>query len=97
VVLEAKRLDRCDLRARDVNDGNGIVLLQRDPGRLAVFADGDVFRLEVLRRRGLGAKDADALRAQRRFLAIEAAEVGGGDAWVMMLTAPSGSLVPATP
>ena len=60
----------------DVDFGQGIVFLQRDPGSLAVGGHGDVLGLEVLGSIGARAKDAHTFGAQRGFLAVEGGEVG---------------------
>ena len=78
VVLEAQALNGRDPCGGDVHRGHGVVLLQRDVGGLAVFADGDVFRLQVLGRVGTGAVDAHTLRAQFGFTADPGPEVGRG-------------------
>ena len=74
VILVAQRQQAVHRGALDVDLGDGIVLLQRHVGRARVFGDGDVFGLEILRGARAGAVDANALRAQLGFLAVELLE-----------------------
>jgi hypothetical protein len=59
VILEPEAAQRGELARIDVQHRDGIVFLQRHPGRLPVLRDGDVLGFEVLRDRGAGAEDPD--------------------------------------
>lgn len=85
VVLVAQCQQIGHRAALNVDLGDGIVLLQRHIGRARVVSDGDVLRLHVLGDAGAGTIDADALRAQLVFFAIEALEIHGANIPVAQL------------
>ena len=74
VILVAQRRDRGDRCRGDIDCREGIVLLKRDIRRHAIGRDGDVFRLKVLRHRGIRSKNPHAGRPQRVDLAVECRE-----------------------
>ena len=63
--LEAEAPDVHENAVGDVELGDRVVLLERDPGRSRVVGHGDVLGLEVLRDRRAGTEDANA-RVQQR-------------------------------
>ncbi len=75
-ILGAQRHDGGEGRGCDVEDRDGIGLLQRHHRLGAVGRDGDVFRLDILGH-GLAGPNPDALGPQRVFLPVETRESGG--------------------
>jgi hypothetical protein len=79
MMLEAERHDLLHGGGGDVDDGKGVVLLQRHPGRLLVIVDGDEFRLQVLRHARVRPEDPHAGGTQALGLAVECDEACLGD------------------
>ena len=75
VVLVAERHHIQHLGGVHIDDGQGIVLLQRGPGGLAVRRKRDVLGLEIAGGIGIRTKDANALLAQLALAPIERTEV----------------------
>ncbi len=79
VVLVAERQDLADRGAGQIDDGEGVVLLQRHPGGRGRGIDRHVLGLKVLRDGGAGAEDAHPGGSQLVLQAVERGEVGGAD------------------
>ena len=75
VVLGPERHDALHPRVVDVDDGEGVVLLERDEGLAPRHRDE--LRLQVLRHRGARPEEPDPRLHQGLPASVEAAEVGG--------------------
>ena len=78
VILEAQRNNGGNFPGRDVQFGNGICLLHRDPGFFTVDRDRDVFRLQILGQGGARPKHSQALLHKLGLLTVEAGEPDPG-------------------
>ena len=74
VVDPGQSDDLGDRGAGEIDDRDGVVLLERDPCRRGVGRDRDVLGLDVLRHRCVGAEDA---HERAEIGAVEGREVGG--------------------
>ena len=78
VILVSEGHERRHGRARNVDDRERVVLLQRHVGGPGIVGHGDVFRFEILRNGRVRTEDPDALIAQRLGVG-ERAESGRRD------------------
>ncbi len=79
MVLVSERDDVGDGGTCEVDDGEGVVLLQRYPRRGRGGLDGHVLGLEILGDSGTRAEDAHAGSTQRIGPTVERREAGGAD------------------